>query len=74
MLEVILTEPTTGKRVRHDLHSLKLDGSPAHLLDADKLFRRLRALKIPVDTSLGKQALLLAYSKFLLKQKEDTHV
>lgn len=72
MLEVALSDPTTGKRIRHDLHALKLDGQLAHQLDADKLYRRLKGLGVSVTTDLGKQALLLAYSKFLLKQKEAT--
>jgi hypothetical protein len=64
MMSMTVTEG--GKRVTHDLEALKLSGVFAHKLPGDALFRQLRAHKVSdVNVNMGKQDLLLPYSRHL---------
>jgi len=70
MVLSIAQSDISGKTVLHNLEVLPWNGVLAHTLPGDALFRQLRALGVPdIDATIGKQDLLLHYSKFL-KAKE----
>ncbi|HXX50936.1 MAG TPA: hypothetical protein VEI98_06575 [Xanthobacteraceae bacterium] len=67
----LVTYDGSGHVVRHDLDALKLpNGDMAHMLRQDDLWKALLELEIEgIGPNTGRQALLLAYSRWLKKQK-----
>jgi hypothetical protein len=71
MFEIV--QIAAGRAVRHNLHALPLpNGVLAHTLDGGDLYRVLVKLKVNgIRVNMGKQDLLLGYSKFLLATTPD---